>query len=538
VVRQHQLRRRFLFPYKAQERSVTPQRDVYGIAQVGLPTGQQSAAADRLARESLGVPERVLMENAGRAAAMVVHALWPAGSIVGVAGSGNNGGDLLVMLRVLQAWGREVTLVEAGSRPPDALLAHGFAVPVAAGDAEADTAVQRAAVIVDGMLGTGSSGAPRGRIGEWIRRVNAARAPVLALDLPSGVDPTTGVVVGDAVSADVTVAFGWPKLGLMLNPARAHCGRLIAVEIGFPPACALHDAVAITPEWVRLHLRPRAPTAHKSSAGRLAILAGSIGMAGAAAIAGEAAVRAGAGLVRIASPAGNREVLQRLVPEATFLDRDHLAPDDLASIHALLAGPGMGTEPAAFAALSRALELTGERPVILDADGLNMLAQQDAGMLRRTSDSRPVVITPHALELSRLTGESVDDITRDPVGAARGAASRFGCVVLLKGQPTLIAAPEGQVLVNTTGSSDLATAGMGDQLAGTIAALLAGGHDALDAAAVGLFIAGRAADLCGLGRSLAPRDVSARLADAFVEPGLRSSSLGLPFITFDQPPRW
>jgi ADP-dependent NAD(P)H-hydrate dehydratase / NAD(P)H-hydrate epimerase len=513
-----------------------PKRDVHGRKAVPLPTTAEAAAADGAAREQFGVPERVLMENAGRAAALVLQRLYPSGPVLGVAGSGNNGGDLLVMLRVLQAWGREVAIIAAGARPPAAVLAHGDSVPFVE-DEEAVTLAGRAAVLVDGMLGTGSAGAPRGRIAEWIDRLNAAAAPVAALDLPSGVDATTGAVHDRAVNAALTITFGWPKLGLLLHPARQCCGRLVAVEIGFPAACVDASARAITPDMVRARMRRRSADAHKGSAGRLLVLAGSTGMAGAAALAVEAALRAGAGLVRVASTAQNRTVLQALVPEATFLDRDSLHREDLEPLHALVAGPGLGTDTDAAHSLQRALDLMPGVPTLLDADALNILARQP-DRLEVIAAARPVLATPHAKELARLTGAGLDDILKDPVAASRHAARRFGLHVLLKGQPSMIAAPDGMLLVNTTGSSDVATAGMGDQLAGTIGALLAAGHDVPDAAALGLFLGARAADLAALGPSLTPRDVSRHLPHAMAVPGLERSTLELPFVTFDQPPRW
>ncbi|CAN5794565.1 bifunctional ADP-dependent NAD(P)H-hydrate dehydratase/NAD(P)H-hydrate epimerase [soil metagenome] len=515
---------------------------VFGRVSVPLPTAAEAAAEDRRAREELGVPERVLMENAGRGAALVLHRLYPRGRIVGVAGSGNNGGDLVVMLRVLQAWGREVAVIAAGSRPPDVDLMHGAqlrgAWDVAAEDTGAERLLAEADVVVDGMLGTGSAGPPRGRIADWIGRINAAGRPVLALDLPSGVDATTGRVEGVAVRAGTTVTFGWPKLGLMLHPARQHCGRLLAIEIGFPESSAASvRAHVITPSWVRPRLRGRAADAHKGTAGRLLILAGSEGMAGAAAIAGEAALRAGAGLIRIASDPANRVILQTLIPEATFLTADAITEDDAEPMHAIVAGPGLGRGRDVLATLRRVLALMPGKPAVLDADALNVLATVE-GALRDIARTRPVVVTPHARELSRLTGAGLDGILRDAPAAARQAAQRFGCTVVLKGQPTLIASPDDALLVNSVGSSDVATAGMGDQLAGVIGALLAGGADPLDAAAVGLFLSGRAADLGNRGSSLTPRDVSASLAAAMAAPGLEESGVGLPFVTFDQPARW
>lgn len=514
--------------------------EVYGRAVLPLPTGAEAAAADRAARERFGVPERVLMESAGRAAALVLQRLYPSGRIVGAAGSGNNGGDLAVMLRVLREWGRDATLIVAGSRPPDPELFHGAEVPAI--DADADDAVARALagadVIVDGLLGTGSKGEPRGRIAAMIERINGAGRPVFALDLPTGTDADTGRVAGTALRARETVTFGWPKLGLLLHPARRYCGRIIAVEIGFPPdAVAGVRTFAVTSTYVRERLRPRMPDAHKGSAGRVLVLAGSRGMAGAAALAAEAAGRAGAGLVRIASDAANRTVVQTLVPEATFLDRDLVTVADLDPMHALIAGPGMGTDKAAGAALERVLDAMPNRPALLDADALNLLATRQDGLAARAA-TRPLVITPHVAELSRLTGRNVGDIVADSPAAARAAAEAFGCTVLLKGQPSLVAEPDGTLYVGTAGSSDLATAGMGDQLAGVIGALLAAGHDPSEAARLGLQLSGRAADIAALGRSLSPRDVSRSLALAIADPGPVASPLDLPFVTFDQPARW
>lgn len=513
-----------------------PAPDVCGRQHVPLLTAVESAAADRRAIDQLGVPEAVLMENAGRAAALILHRLHPHGTVVGLAGAGNNGGDLLVMLRTLKAWGRDVALIQAGRQPPDPALAAGFELTPLTGSAASD-ALARAGVIVDGILGTGAEGPPRHDAPEWIDRINASGRPVIALDLPSGVDATTGAVHDHAVRAGLTICFGWPKLGLLLHPARACCGRLLAVEIGFPPEVQHASAAALTPGWARARLTPRPAVSHKSSAGRLLIHAGSVGMAGAAALAAEAAFRAGVGLVRIASPAANREVLQATVREATFLDADDVGDADVATMHALLAGPGLGTSSAARAALDQVLALTPGLPTLLDADALNMLALEK-NSLNDVAGSRPLVITPHAKELSRLTGTPIEQILADAPAAARAAAAHFSCAVLLKGTPSLVATPDGRLLVNTTGSSDLATAGMGDQLAGVIAAFLAGAHEPAEAAALALFLCGRAADRAALGRSLLPRDVTAALPDVLRDPGPVASPLELPFVIFDQPARW
>ncbi|MBI4410678.1 MAG: NAD(P)H-hydrate dehydratase [Gemmatimonadetes bacterium] len=515
-------------------------RDVYGREHVAVLTAAQAAGVDREARERFGVADRVLMENAGRAAALVLQRLFPEGRVVGVVGGGNNGGDALVLLRTLRAWGRNVAWIRAAARTPDADLLHGFDV-ASLDAAAAPAALASASVIVDGLLGTGSTGAPRGATAELIKMLNESGRPVLAIDVPSGVDPTTGNIPGAAVRGDVTVTFGWPKQGLLLQPGRSHCGRLIAVEIGFPPLAPARPlaAVLITPAWAAARLPPRAPDAHKGSVGRLLVLAGSRGMAGAAALAAHGGVRAGAGLVLVASAEANRPVLQSLVPEAVFVDRADAAllESRAAEAAALLAGPGIGVDDDARATLERVLAAAAGRPTLLDADALTLVAGEKSG-LERLAQSRPLLLTPHPGEMQRLSGAAVEEIRAAPLEAARELAERVGCVVLLKGAPSVVAAPGEPALINTVGSSDLASAGMGDQLAGTIGAFLAAGAPPRIAAALGLFYSGRAADLAARGRALTPRDVADHLDRAFAAPGPTESSLGLAFVTFDQPPRW
>jgi len=511
---------------------------VFGRELVPLVRPQEAAALDAAARERQGIPERVLMESAGRAAACVLDRLFPRGAVTAIAGSGNNGGDALVLARVLRAWGRTVRVLLAGARPADTALLHGYDLTPETLDA-GDGALGSADILVDGVLGTGARGAPRAPASTAIEAMNASGRPILALDLPSGVDAETGDVEGEAVRAMATVCFGWPKLGLMFHPARSRAGRLIAVEIGFPPlhVDGAETAMLITPDWALARLPRRPASAHKGTSGRLLVLAGHEGMAGAAAIAARAAQRSGAGLVRIASTQSNRVVLQSVVPEATFVDRETLAADDLATMNAVLAGPGLGTGDDARRALETTLNLTRGRPTVLDADALNLFAREPE-TLRRVAAERDLVLTPHPMELARLMAAPVQEILEEPVRAARSAAKQFGCAVLLKGQPSILASHKLPLLVNSTGSSDLAAAGMGDQLAGVTGAMLAAGCSARDGAAVALYFAGRAADIAALGRSLSPADVSHAMSTAFTWPGARTSTLRLPFVTFDQPPRW
>ena len=507
-------------------------RHVYGAERVPVLDADEAAEFDRASREHFGIPERVLMENAGRAVAGVIARAFERGRVLAVAGSGHNGGDALVALRVLKSWGWEVAWVQAGGSPPDPALLHGWDIDRI--EAPDDGAFAAADVIIDGLLGTGSRGAPRERAAAVIEQMNASGRPIAAVDLPSGVDPTTGRVPGVAVRAWVTVTFGAPKTGLMLQPARSYCGWLACAEIGFAPV-ADSRTLLITPEYAYQRMPRRSPDSHKGQSGRLLLLAGSTGMAGAAAISGLAAVRSGAGLVRIVSTESNRTIVQSVVPEATFFTRGDL--DAAEGVTAMAAGPGLGTTDESWSVLNAYLDATGDRPVVLDADALNLHAVH-RNALRARAAARPVVLTPHVRELARLTGSEDAAILSDPLRAAREFAGETGAIVLLKGQPSVIASPDGTLLINTLGSSDTAVAGMGDQLTGTIAGMLAAGLDARDAAAVGLFFSGRAADLAGLGRSLSPRDVSLNLSRAFRSPGRRTPMLDLPFITFEQPPRW
>jgi hydroxyethylthiazole kinase-like uncharacterized protein yjeF len=508
----------------------------HGAARVPVLTSDEMRAWDAHAIQSLGIPEAVLMEAAGRAAAAVVQRLYPSGRVVCAAGSGNNGGDAMVVARALRAWGRDVALVPVGSRTPDAALLHGWAVDAAdATDVErmAD-AFRGAGVIVDGLLGTGATGAPRGAYADAIRAMNGAGAPVVALDGPSGVDLTTGAAAGEAVRAEVTVTFGAPKRGLLLFPGRALAGRILAVEVGFPPlGDDAHSARLLTPAWARATLPSVPPDAHKGSMGKVVIVAGRTGMAGACVLAGLGALRAGAGMAALVSPGANREILQTALPEALFVDRDALDADFQAGSAAVVAGPGMGTDDGALALL-RTLARGGDVPLLLDADAVTLLARHPG--LRDDAGDRPLVLTPHPGEMGRLLGKSVGEITADAFGAATEAAERFRCAVLLKGSPSLVAAADRPTGVNVAGHSGLATGGNGDVLSGVIGAFLARGMEPADAAGAGLYFAGRAAEIAGRGRGLLPRDVADALPDALLEDAVAESALGLPGVLLDLPP--
>jgi hydroxyethylthiazole kinase-like uncharacterized protein yjeF len=517
----------------------------FGRARVPAPTAAESAAIDREAIDVLGVPQPVLMENAGRSAAQLLSRLFPEGTVVGVVGAGNNGGDALVALRTLAAWGRPVRAVLVADRPAPEVLLHGWDVPTVS-DAELGDDPGRwagvlagAAVVVDGILGTGVRGAPRDRQARAIRAVNAAGRPVLAIDIPSGVNGDSGAVDGEAVQADVTVSFGGPKLGALLHPGRARVGRLVAVEIAFPPVEAgAASAEVVTPAWAHGHRPVRGPDTHKNAVGRLLVVAGKPGMAGAAVMATRAGLRSGAGLVQVCSAPENRTVLQAAVPEAIFVDA--AAPDALehalAQANAVAVGPGLGTDAWAEALLGRVLAPGPGPAALVDADGLNLLAAGRGPDIAVVAAARPLLLTPHPGEMSRLRGLDGRAIAADRPGTVRAAAEAWGCAVVLKGAPSLVASPPGPLLVDAVGTSDLATAGMGDVLTGVCGGLMAQGLEPRVAGALGLHLTGRSAVLAALGKALTPADVLRHLPEALAEEGEGDTDLGLPFVVFDQDP--
>lgn len=481
----------------------------------------------------------MLMENAGRSAAQLLQRLYPDGTVVAVVGAGNNGGDALVLARTLLAWGRTVHAVVVADRPvPEAVL-HSWNVPTTLDTALDDAAFQgllgSAGVVVDGLLGTGVRGAPRTRQARAIGIINASGRPVMALDVPSGVDADTGATEGEAVVADVTVAFGFPKVGLLLHPGRACTGRLIAVEIAFPPMSpGVAGAAVVTPAWAQAQLPVRGLDTHKNAVGRVLVVAGKPGMAGAAVLAVRGALRSGAGLVQVCSPRENREVLQSTVPEAIYVDpgEDGALEVALAQASAVAVGPGLGTAAGAEALLERVLKGAGV-PLVADADALNLLAEGRPSELAAAASGRPVLVTPHPGEMGRLLGVDADEIAADRLGVARRLADNVGCAVLLKGSPSVVAARGVPVLVDLQGSSDLAVAGMGDVLTGVCVGLMAQGLAPQTAGAVGLYLSGRAAIAARMGHSLTPSDVLQWLPEALAERGQGATDLDLPFVVLD-----
>lgn len=483
-----------------------------------LAYAAQMREMDRRTIEEWGLPGAVLMENAGRAVANLCERLLeelPPGPVAVVAGKGNNGGDGFVVARWLRSAGHEVEVCLlarldelSGDAAINARFAERMRVPIheeATRELLAER-LARAALIVDGVLGTGISGEVRGSAREAIEAMSAAAAPVVAIDIASGVDADTGAILGDAVRAHTTVTFALAKVGMYQHPGRERCGEIIIAPIGMP--AELTDAPELrtnltTGADAAAMLPPRSPDMHKGDAGRLLVIAGSVGMTGAAALSALAATRAGAGLVYIACPESLNDILEvkctealtRPMPETDERSLALAGEEPIAEfakqVDAVVVGPGLSQHPETQE-LVRRLARRIERPMLLDADGLNAFAGRADDLRERPA---PTVLTPHPGEFARLSGHEVAQSQADRPSAARALAAGVGCIVLLKGAGTVIADPGGEAWINPTGSSGLASGGSGDVLSGMIGAFLAGGAGALQAAVAGAYYHGRAAEV-------------------------------------------
>ena len=459
-----------------------------------------TAAEMRAAEESFAGETLELMERAGVATAEATLRRFPDARRFSVwCGTGANGGDGLVVARLLHQAGRAVEAFLAG--PEETLggdVAANFrrareaAVPFAESPGEADVAV-------DALLGTGLSRAPRREAARRIEELNDAPARVVSIDLPSGVDASTGRVPGAAVRADVTVTFHGRKVGLAVAPGRFHSGETEVADIGLAPRETRHGRV--TREILRLVPR-RGPEDNKYSAGHVTVVGGSTGLTGAPSLAAEAAMRAGAGYVRACVPESLAGVFAERFVEVTTTacpgdDRGRMVAaaaevvlEAAAKAHAVAIGPGLGRSEGTRELVRELLDAL-DVPVVLDGDGLWAVAGHLDWVFSRHA---PTVLTPHAGELGRLLGRESAWVERNRLDAVQGAADDVGAVVLLKGADTLVAAPRRGVLLCDLGNPGLATAGTGDVLAGVAAAFLAKGMDPVPAAAAAAAAAGVAAD--------------------------------------------
>ncbi len=497
-----------------------------------LPDAETMRAVDRWAIDQRGVPSLDLMERAGAAVARTVERIAADGPVAVVCGKGNNGGDGLVVARLLRDAGRQVAvlcIVPTQEFSSDArenldrltgeaprLLTDGAKEVLDQTGAEA---IAAAAVIVDALLGTGFEGEPRGAMAAAIDAINASAAAVVSVDVPSGVSASTGVVRGRAVRAAATVTFHAAKPGLWIRPGKVHAGALETVDIGIPRGAPEHASIGLVEPSVLDLLPRRGASSTKFTSGHVLIVGGSRGLTGAPQMAVHASMRTGAGYVTACVPASLQTILASAGPPEMMSrgladEQGSLTAEGVDSVlretergGALALGPGLGRSEGAVA-FARALARRVTVALVLDADALNA----HAGHLGELTERRaPTVLTPHAGELARLLELDSSEIERERLRHVRVAAELSGAVVVLKGDDSLIADPSGRVAVSPGGAPALATAGTGDVLTGVIAALLAQGMDAFTGAAAGVWLhlaAGRqAASRQGAAESVVASDV-------------------------------
>jgi len=490
-----------------------------------LQGAEQMRGIDRWAIDEREISSLTLMERAGSGLALAVDRLVPHGAVAVVCGKGNNGGDGLVAARLLSQLGRRVrVLTLAGEDEHRGDAAENLGRLDGAHEPFTAAGLDDAAVIIDAILGTGFDGEPRGLAKETIEAIAAHSAAVVSADIASGVDASTGATAGACVTATMTATFAAAKPAHWIAPGKQLSGELEIIDIGIPAGAPERADVGLLTGRVHRLVPGRDAPSTKFSAGHVVVAGGSRGLTGAPCLACEAAMRAGAGYVTALVPATLQMIFELRLLEVMTRDLDDddgaltfaaatAALDACERAGALVLGPGLGRSEGAFA-FAREIAARAPAPLMLDADGLNAHAGRLDALARRTA---PTVLTPHAGELGRLLGVSSAEIGARRLHSAREAARRAQAVVVLKGDDTIVAAPDGMAAINGLSAPALATAGTGDVLGGVIAAFLAKGLDPFAAACAAVrrhAAAGRvAANAHGSGGVIA-RDVVAALPRA------------------------
>ncbi len=475
-------------------------------------------AIDTRAIKEYGIPGMVLMERAGLSVFKRISELFRPRKTIVLAGGGNNGGDGLVVARLLKNAGWNVKAHFLSAIPkasPDCKaqldMAEKFGVPVIPGPPGEKEF--HAALVVDAIFGTGLEREVAGKLAGVIEDTNRLGEDIIAVDIPSGISSDTGRVMGTAIRADFTVTFGLPKLGHMLYPGAEHAGRLFIEEIGFPRELLENPSIPcelLEKNRMALLVPERPPYSFKNTFGHVLAVAGSRGKTGAALLCAKAALRSGAGLVTLGIPEEAAGIFQTRVTDEMTLPlpsrAGSVSTDAEKPIFAfirergsvLAMGPGLGVTPDTGELVHRIIE-NCPVPMVLDADALNSL-QGDFGVLARAGT--PVIVTPHPGEMGRLIGRKGPEIEEDRIGSAAFLAGKTGACVVLKGARTIIAEPGGKIFINPTGSPAMAKAGVGDVLTGMIAGFLAQGLSALDAALLAVFTHGLAGEIAACKRGL------------------------------------
>lgn len=498
--------------------------------------------AERLTIEKFGVPGLTLMETAGRNCAEMILSVFGREEFsraAVIAGKGNNGGDGYVIARYLrqQGWRVRVFIMArcddiAGDAAVNLQLLNREMVTFCTEPGElgryADE-LRGADILVDALFGIGLKSDITGIHAEAVELINSSGRPVVAVDIPSGVDSTTGAILGVAVRADLTVTFAFAKMGHILYPGAEYAGQLKVVGIGLPAEAttSVEGYEFIDDAAVKPLLRKRSRCAHKGDYGHCLIIAGSTGKTGAASLAANSAVRTGSGLVTLAVPASLNPILEIKTTEAMTLpvedsgkgyfrgDISNAVLKALTGKNAVAVGPGIALN-AETAALVRGLVEEITLPLVIDADGLNAVSLDVSVLRRKKSDC--VILTPHPGEMSRLSGLSIVEIEKDRIAAARNFAEQYGVYIILKGARSVISSPDGRIAINGSGNPGMASGGMGDVLTGVLVSLLGQRYPVFDACRIGVFLHGYAADLVAEEKGevgISAVDVQERLPWAF-----------------------
>ncbi len=483
-------------------------------------TANEMRQIDQQTIHGIGIPGTVLMEYAGGAVVAAIQKHFSeCRRVAVVVGKGNNGGDGLVVARKLSLAGLSVKVILVS--PPheftgDALInlqiAQNLNLPIAQALSPPDLEqlqpqISEHDLIVDAIFGTGLRGAVRGFVASVIACINDSSAPIVAIDLPSGLQADTGAIEGACVNATYTVTIGLPKRGLLIHPGADTTGTLEIADIGFPPKVV--ESLMVRVNWTRLGdafklIPPRCRNSHKGTYGRVFVAAASAGMTGAATLTSQAAYRVGAGLVTVGIPKSLNPILEAKLTEVMTLplcetnvktlalDAGSQILEFVEKTESILAiGPGLSRHPETVSLVHNLIRKS-ERPIVIDADGLNALAKST----KLLSNLPPqTVLTPHPGEMARLIGGTVSEVEGDRIGIAQQFAQGHDITLVLKGAPTVIASGSGTVWINSTGNSGMATGGMGDVLTGVIAGLMAQQSSSLNAAILGVYLHGLAADI-------------------------------------------
>ena len=508
--------------------------------------GNQMREADRRTIQDIGLASLVLMENAGRQVVAAVESLYPDLAdrrVAIVCGKGNNGGDGFVVARTLQQRGVDVSVfvigkvteIKGDARVNLEILGRIGQTVVEVADETAwelhGAEITGHDLIIDAMFGIGLSAPLTGFYETVVADLNEAGVPIVSIDMPSGMSADTSDLIGDAIDATVTIALGAPKLPLVLPPAESKSGEVVVADIGIP--ADIFDQLEgphielLTREQMRPLIPARAVDAHKGDFGRVVVVAGSVGKAGAAVLCAHGALRAGAGLVTVASPrscqptiaAHGVEYMTEALDETPDGTVHFSATAAVLGIDAdvIVAGPGLGRGEGVTTFVRELLDKY-DGPLVLDADALNAFADEPSLLIGR--EGRDLIITPHPGEMARLVGCSVEDLQADRIGIATDFAKRHQVYVVLKGYRTLVVTPDQKVFVNPTGCAGMATGGTGDVLAGMLAAWLAQLLDAEAACRLAVYLHGSAGELADADNgevSMTATDLVDHIGDAVLE---------------------